>query len=74
MTSDDAEDYRRRTIAYEATRGEPGFDEQKLHDMVNACALRQELGRTDYRKGAPRPLEMIHAPSGPRNPTRTALL
>jgi hypothetical protein len=49
MTSDDAEDYRRRTIAYEATRGEPGFDEQKLHDMVNACALRQELGRTDLK-------------------------
>ena len=49
MTSDDLVNYRRRTVAYLATRGEPGFDEQKLHDMVNGCALRHELGRTDLK-------------------------
>jgi hypothetical protein len=44
---DDLDFCRRRVVEYAATRGKPGFDEQKLHDMVNGCALRQELGRTD---------------------------
>ena len=44
---DDPELCRRRVVEYAATRGKPGFDQQKLHDMVNGCALRQELGRTD---------------------------
>ena len=43
-------DFRRRRLAeYAATRGKPGFDQQKLHDMVNGCALRQELLRTDLK-------------------------
>jgi hypothetical protein len=44
---DDLDLCRRRVVEYAATRGKPGFDEQKLHEMVNGCALRQELGRTD---------------------------
>ena len=44
---DDLDFCRRRVVEYAATRGKPGFDEQKLHDMVNGCALQQELGRTD---------------------------
>ena len=44
---DDLDFCRRRVVEYAATRGKPGFDQQKLHDMVNGCALRQELGRTD---------------------------
>ena len=44
---DNPELCRRRVLEYEATRGQPGFDQQKLHDMVNGCALRQELLRTD---------------------------
>jgi hypothetical protein len=47
MKSDDLDNYRRRAFAYGATRGKPGFDQQKLHHMVNGCALRQELLRTD---------------------------
>jgi hypothetical protein len=46
---DDPELCRRRVVEYAATRGKPGFDQQKLHDMVNGCALRQELGRTDLK-------------------------
>ena len=49
MKSDDLDNYRRRTVAYGATRAKPGFDQQKLYDMVNGCALRQELGRTDLK-------------------------
>jgi hypothetical protein len=44
---DDLDLCRRRVVEYAATRGKPGFDQQKLHDMVNGCALRQELGRAD---------------------------
>jgi hypothetical protein len=44
---DDLDLCRRRVVEYAATRGKPGFDQQKLHDMVNGCALRQELGRID---------------------------
>jgi hypothetical protein len=44
---DDLDFCRRRVAEYAATRGKRGFDQQKLHDMVNGCALRQELGRTD---------------------------
>jgi hypothetical protein len=47
MTSDDVAHYRRRTFAYGATRGQLGFNEQKLHAMVSGCAHRQELLRTD---------------------------
>ena len=46
---DDLDFCRRRVVEYAATRGKPGFDQQKLHDMVNGCALRQELGRTDLK-------------------------
>ena len=68
---DDLDFCRRRVVEYAATRGKPGFDQQKLHDMVNGCALRQELLRTDLklddddsitkadRRGAYRPLELI---------------
>ena len=45
----DPELCRRRVAEYAAARGKPGFDQQKLHDMVNGCALRQELGRTDLK-------------------------
>src|SRR5580704_15188214 len=46
---DDLDFCRRRVVEYAATRGKPGFDQQKLHDMVNGCALRQELLRTDLK-------------------------
>jgi hypothetical protein len=49
LTNNDQDNCRRRAAKYAATRGKPGFDEQKLHDMVNGCALRQELGRTDLK-------------------------
>jgi len=51
MTSDDVDHYRGQTFAYGATRGQLGFDEQKLHDMVSGCAHRQELLRTDLKAG-----------------------
>jgi hypothetical protein len=51
MTSDDVDRYRRRVFAYAATRGQLGFDQQKLHDMVSGCAHRQELLRTDLTAG-----------------------
>jgi hypothetical protein len=51
MTSDDLDHYRRRVFAYAATRGQMGFDQQKLHDMVSGCAHRQELLRTDLKAG-----------------------
>jgi hypothetical protein len=40
---------RRQVLEYEATRGQPGFDQQKLHDMVSGCAYRHELLRTDLK-------------------------
>jgi hypothetical protein len=46
---DDLDFCRRRVAEYAATRGKPGFDQQKLHDMVNGCALRQERLRTDLK-------------------------
>jgi hypothetical protein len=49
LTNDDLDNYRRRLAEYAATRGQPGFDQQKLHDMVNGRALRQELLRTDLK-------------------------
>lgn len=49
LTNDDLDNCRRRVAEYAATRGQPGFDHGKLHDMVNGCALRQELGRTDLK-------------------------
>jgi hypothetical protein len=51
MTSDEVDNYRRRAFAYGATRGQLGFDQQKLHDMVSSCAHRQELLRTDLKAG-----------------------
>ena len=51
MTKDDLDNCRRRVFEYEATRGQPGFDQQKLHDMVSGCAHRQELLRTDLKAG-----------------------
>ena len=51
MTSDDVDHYRRQTFAYGATRGQLGFDQQKLHDMVSGCAHRRELLRTDLKAG-----------------------
>jgi hypothetical protein len=46
---DDLDFCRRRVAEYAATRGKRGFDQQKLHYMVNGCALRQELLRTDLK-------------------------
>ena len=47
MTSDDVDHYRRRAFAYGTTRGQLGFDEQKLHDMVSgALTDRSFSGRT----------------------------
>ena len=51
MTNDDLDHFRRRVFAYAATRGQLGFDQQKLHDMVSGCAHRQELLRTDLKAG-----------------------
>ena len=48
---DDVDLCRRRVLEYEATRGQPGFDQQKLHDMVSGCAHRHELLRTDLNAG-----------------------
>jgi hypothetical protein len=49
MDEDDLDLCRRRVAEYAATRGQRGFDQQKLNDMVNGCALRQELLRTDLK-------------------------
>jgi hypothetical protein len=49
LTNNDLDSCRRRVAEYAAARRKPGFDKQKLHDMVNGCALRQELGRTDLK-------------------------
>ena len=46
---DDLDLCRRRVVEYAATRGKPGFDQQKLHDMVSGCAYRHELLRTDLK-------------------------
>ena len=44
---DDLDFCRRRVAEYAATRGKPGFDQKKLYAMINGCAHRQELLRTD---------------------------
>jgi hypothetical protein len=44
---DDLDNCRRRLAEYAATRRQPGFDQKKLHAMINGCAHRQELLRTD---------------------------
>jgi hypothetical protein len=46
---DDLDLCRHRVVEYAATRGQPGFDQEKLHDMVRGCAHRQELLRTDLK-------------------------
>jgi hypothetical protein len=62
---DDLDFCRRRVVEYAATRGKPGFDQQKLHDMVNGCALRQELQRTDL---APAEKKMLRILIGKERP------
>lgn len=48
MTSYDLAFYQRLREEYEARWGEPGFDEQKLLDMISGCARRRILrDRTD---------------------------
>jgi hypothetical protein len=56
---------RRRVLEYEATRGQPGFDQQRLHDMVSGCAHRQELLRTDLKAGE---LEILQGIMGRERP------
>jgi hypothetical protein len=51
LTNDDLDNCRRRVAEYSATRGQTGFDQQKLHDMVSGCAHRQELLRTNLKAG-----------------------
>ena len=51
MTTDEVDLCRSRVFAYAATRGQLGFDQKKLHDMVSGCAHRQELLRTDLKAG-----------------------
>jgi hypothetical protein len=51
MTNGDLDNYRRRAFAYAETRGQTGFDQQRLHAMVSGCAHRQELLRTDLNAG-----------------------
>ena len=48
VTSYDLAFYQRLREEYEARWGEPGFDEQKLLDMISGCARRRILrDRTD---------------------------
>ena len=48
MTNYDLAFYQRLREEYEARWGEPGFDEQKLLDMIGGCARRRMLrDRTD---------------------------
>ena len=56
---DDLDFCRRRVVEYAATRGKPGFDQQKLHDMVSGCALRQELLRTDLKPAEQKILRVL---------------
>ena len=56
---DDLDFCRRRVVEYAATRGKPGFDQQKFHDMVNGCALRQELQRTDLTPAEKKMLRIL---------------
>ena len=56
---DDLDFCRRRVAEYAATRGKRGFDQQKLHDMVNGCALRQELQRTDLTPAEKKMLRIL---------------
>jgi hypothetical protein len=37
--------YQRLREEYEARWGEPGFDEQKLLDMISGCARRRDAPR-----------------------------
>jgi hypothetical protein len=57
--TDDLDTCRRRAVEYSATRGEGGFDQQRLHDMVSGCAHRQELLRTDLKAGQRKILQGI---------------
>jgi hypothetical protein len=43
MTNYDLDHHQRLREAYEARRGEQGFDEKKLTDMVSGCARRRTL-------------------------------
>jgi hypothetical protein len=65
MRSDDLDNCRHQAAAYLTTRGKPGFDEQKLHDMVNGCALRQELCRIDLKPAEEKILRELMAKERP---------
>jgi hypothetical protein len=47
----DLDKCRRRVTEYSATKGQPGFDPKKLHEMVNGCAYRQALLKHGLRPG-----------------------
>jgi hypothetical protein len=47
MADYDLEHCLRRVAEYEATRYEPGFDEQRLLDMKTGCARRRALDGAD---------------------------
>jgi hypothetical protein len=70
----DLDNCRRRVTEYSATRGRPGFDPKKLHDMVNGCAHRQELLRNGLKPGEAKMLQRLIAKepqdlwSDPRSP------
>ena len=49
LTNGDLDACRRRVAEYAATRGKRGFDQKTLHAMINGCAHRQELLRTDLK-------------------------
>jgi hypothetical protein len=55
----DLEACRRRVAEYGATRGQPGFNKHKLHEMVSGCAHRQELLRTDLTTGEAKMLRKL---------------
>ena len=65
MTSYDLAFYQRLREEYEARWGEPGFDEQKLLDMIGGCARRRMLrDRTDLTPEQAKGLRI------PRKPAR----
>jgi hypothetical protein len=59
LTNHDLDNCRRRLAEYAATRREPGFDQKKLHAMVNGCAHRQGLLRADLPPAEERKLRKL---------------
>ena len=60
MTHYDLAFYQRLREEYEARWGEPGFDEQKLLDMISGCARRRMLrDRTDLTAKAMEELKAL---------------